>query len=92
MSDHITPILRALHWLPVRQKIVFKVLLLTFKALNKPQRQLLTVPRTRMKTAGDRAVARFAPKCGTIHPCMSEERTNYLTLNLCSNHTYLYKH
>ena len=82
-SDHITPILRALHWLPVRQRIVFKVLLLTFKALNNlapdyltllldtyvPQRQLrssdsslLTVPRTRMKTAGDRAFAHFAPK------------------------------
>ena len=30
--DHITPILRALHWLPVRQRIAFKVLLLTLKA------------------------------------------------------------
>ena len=32
--DHITPILRRLHWLPVRYRIIFKILLLTCKALN----------------------------------------------------------
>ena len=32
--DHITPILTELHWLPVRKRIQFKVLLLTFKALH----------------------------------------------------------
>ena len=31
--DHITPILINLHWLPVRYRINFKILLLTFKAL-----------------------------------------------------------
>ena len=31
---HITPILKALHWLPVKQRIKFKILLLTFKAMN----------------------------------------------------------
>ena len=31
---HITPILRDLHWLPIRASINFKVLLLTFKALH----------------------------------------------------------
>ena len=30
---HITPIMRDLHWLPIRARINFKVLLLTFKAL-----------------------------------------------------------
>ena len=33
-SDHITPILKSLHWLPIRQRISYKILLLTFKALN----------------------------------------------------------
>ena len=33
-SDHVTPILRELHWLPIAQRIVFKLLLLTFKVLN----------------------------------------------------------
>ena len=33
-SNHITPILKQLHWLPIRQRIHYKILLLTFKALN----------------------------------------------------------
>ena len=32
--DHITPVLVDLHWLPVKQRIDFKILLLTYKALN----------------------------------------------------------
>ena len=32
--DHITLILRPLHWLPVRYRIIFKILLRTYKALN----------------------------------------------------------
>ena len=32
--DHITPTLIQLHWLPVPQRIIFKLLLLTFKALH----------------------------------------------------------
>jgi len=78
--DHTTPILRAL---PVRHRIIVKVLLLTFKPLTnlapdyltllldtyKPQHQLrssdsslLTVPRTRLKMAGDRKFSHFAPR------------------------------
>ena len=32
--DSITPTLKKLHWLPVRERILFKTLLITFKALN----------------------------------------------------------
>ena len=32
--DHITPILKDLHWLPIKYRIQYKVLLITFKALN----------------------------------------------------------
>ena len=32
--DHITPVLKNLHWLPIRQRINYKILLLTYKALN----------------------------------------------------------
>ena len=32
--EHITPVLAALHWLPVSFRIQFKILLVTFKALN----------------------------------------------------------
>ena len=34
LSDHITRTLQQLHWLPVKQRIVLKVLTLTFKALS----------------------------------------------------------
>ena len=33
--DHITPVLRDLHWLPIQSRIVFKILLsLTYKIIN----------------------------------------------------------
>lgn len=32
--DHISPVLASLHWLPVKSRIEFKILLLTYKALN----------------------------------------------------------
>ena len=33
-TDHITPVLNKLHWLPVNDRIIFKLLLLTYKSLN----------------------------------------------------------
>lgn len=33
-TEHITPVLQALHWLPVEARIQFKILTLTFKALH----------------------------------------------------------
>ncbi len=32
--DHITPILQSLHWLPIKFRISYKIVLLTYKALN----------------------------------------------------------
>ena len=32
--EHVTPVLRSLHWLPVSARIDFKILLLVFKVLN----------------------------------------------------------
>ena len=34
MRDHISPILRSLHWLPVKQRIIFKTLTFVYKAMN----------------------------------------------------------
>ena len=33
-TDHITPVLKKLHWLPVNDRIIFKLLLLKYKSLN----------------------------------------------------------
>ena len=82
--DRITPLLKELHWLPVEQRIIFKILLVTFiKALNnlcpsyisdlletyKPARnlrssgrKLLVVPRSTLKSYGDRAFSVAAPR------------------------------
>ena len=56
-SDHITPILRDLHWLPVIARISFKVLLLTYKAMNGFAPSYLTsllipyIPRRNLRSA-----------------------------------------
>ena len=39
---HITPVLQNLHWLPVPQRIQFKILLLTHKALHNQAPSYLT--------------------------------------------------
>jgi len=32
--DHITPVLKALHWLPIKPRILFKLLLITYKCIH----------------------------------------------------------
>ena len=80
--DHITPVLASLHWLPVIQRIQFKMLILVFKSLNvaaplylsellsirastycsrSSSQLVLDVPRSRMKSRGDRAFCVAGP-------------------------------
>ena len=33
-NDHISPVLMELHWLPVEQRVEFKILLYTYKVVN----------------------------------------------------------
>ena len=55
--DLVTPLLIELHWLPVLQRIVFKILLYTFKALHGVTPTYLTelispyVPRRALRSA-----------------------------------------
>ena len=81
--DHITPVLRSLHWLPIIQRIKYKILLLSFKCLHnqapiylvelieqyRPSRALrsgsdglLTIPKSRTRSFGDRSFSRAAPR------------------------------
>ena len=41
--DHISPVLRELHWIPVEHRISYKILLLTYKALNGHAPQYLSI-------------------------------------------------
>ena len=48
--EHITPIIRSLHWLPLQQRIKFKIIMLTYKAFHKlapSYLSALTTPKTR---------------------------------------------
>ena len=74
---HITPVLASLHWLPVKARADFKVLLLTYNALHglaptylsdlvlpyipSQDAGLLIVPRISKQTAGGRAFSYRAP-------------------------------
>lgn len=73
--DHVTPLLQELHWLPVRQRIIFKILLLVFKfyhnsvplyiaqLLEKSKKDNFTLIVPRAYTPyGDRAFSTYAPR------------------------------
>ena len=81
--EHITPVLSSLHWLPVHLRVLFKVLLVTFKALyaggprylcdllirhqsarvlrSTSDPYLLHIPKSRLKTFGDKSFSVYAP-------------------------------
>ena len=79
--DHVSPLLHELHWLPIRQRIVFKILLFVFKfyqnvaptyimeSLSKSERgdHILKVPRTSTRY-GDRAFSNCAPRLWNALP------------------------
>ena len=55
-SDHITPVLHDLHWLKIRQRIHYKIISLTYTALQTGQpkylRNLLTLQTARSTRSG----------------------------------------
>lgn len=80
--DHISDTLKELHWLPIRQRISYKLALITYKCLHgvgpvylsellvrkthardlrSSKCSLLVVPRTALKSAGDRSFSAAAP-------------------------------
>jgi hypothetical protein len=95
--QHISPVLERLHWLPVSERIDYKVLTLTYKSLKglapgylaellqerRPTRNtrsssqlLLTEPRSRTVTYGDRAFSRAAPRLWNNLPQSLREATS----------------
>jgi len=53
-SEHMTPVLRDLHWLPVRQRITFKTAVLVYKCLHgmAPQYLQMFASRRQQSPAG----------------------------------------
>ena len=52
--DHITPTMRKLHWLPIESRIVYKTLLITFKAMNSCAPTYISELLVRRKNKGTR--------------------------------------
>ena len=50
-KEHVTPALKDLHWLPIKSRIIFKILLSTYKALNGLSPTYLTSPFNAYKPA-----------------------------------------
>ncbi|KAI2666880.1 Altered inheritance of mitochondria protein 11 [Labeo rohita] len=98
--DHITPILKSLHWLPIRFCISYKIALLTYKALNGLAPAYLTslLPRynpsrsLRSQNSGLLVVARIAKSTKELfHIWLPNSGTAFLvtfgvqTHSLCLN-------
>ena len=109
--DHVSHVRKKLHWLPIRERIHYKVAVITFNVLNgngpdylkellHPQKSvrslrsttsnLLDIPKTRLKTAGDRSFASTAPRIWNELPVKLRNCDNILTFKRDLK-TYLFK-
>lgn len=94
-QEHITPVLSLLHWLPVRYRIDFKILLFVSlygmapeylsdlikvhrpsRALRSADQLVLDVPRSLLKSRGDRAFAMAAPTLWNALPLSVRSATS----------------
>ena len=79
--DHITPILQHLHWLPIKGRIIFKIMLLTYRGVNgmaptyiermlipyKPQRSLRSSESGQLVIPHSRLKRRSCFRSGSTH-------------------------
>jgi len=70
-SEHITPVLRQLHWLPVRRRVEFKLAILVYKALHgltppylSDDCLLVAEVGRRQRSADARTCVNFIPRTG----------------------------
>ena len=98
--EHISPILRSLLWLPIPERIDFKLLLLTFKSLMmyRPTRTMRSVDKGHLvqadynlKTYGYRAFSHVAPKIWNSMP-VSLHTCCELSAFKSKIKTFLFKH
>ena len=60
LIDWYTPVLHTLHWLPVEQRIEYKLLLLAFKSVNNDGRSyLLYIPSRQLRSSSDTRLLRI---------------------------------
>ena len=109
--DHVTPLLKELHWLPIKYRIQFKLAILAFRhfentlppylsealniyessrTLRSSSEKLLKIPRTNLKSAGERAFSSSASKVWNSLP-VSLRNTPTLSLFKSRLKTHLFR-
>ena len=64
-SDYISPVLQTLHWLPVKQRIEYKLLLLAFESVNNDGPSYLIdplkfyIPSRQLRSSADSRLLHF---------------------------------
>ena len=96
--SHITPVLKNLHWLPVRQRIDYKIIFMVFKCLNGfapeylsdliapyvPARALRSADHHLLKLPGKTRLKTYGDRCFEV---VGPTLWNNLPLNLRMPHT-----
>ena len=92
---HITPVLHELHWLPIRQRLAYKILLLVFKALNGLTPKYITdmvqvyIPSRALRSTSTYRLKQVIPSTKTfrcpsleLHSCYPAPFTNFRRLQI----------
>ena len=73
---HISPVLRNLHWLPIRERIMFKILLITYKALHGSApayiSDLISISKNARLRSSSMLLLKHGPRVNTIYPMGTE--------------------
>ena len=82
--NHITPVLRELHWLRIHDRIIFKILLLTHKAVNNTAPEYLCdLIRLNVKSTTIRTRASFDPCLLCVPPISKTCANSFFERFLC---------
>ena len=82
--NHITPVLRELHWLRIHDRIILKILLLTHKAVNNTALEYLCdLIRLNVKSTTIRTRASFDPCLLCVPPLVKRVLIQSLIDLLC---------
>ena len=107
--DHVTHLLRNLHWLPIRYRIQYKIALITFKtqngngpeylaelslplqqnrAIRSSHKNMLKVPKTKLKYGGDRSFSVAAPRIWNSLPNNIKSHSEHLFKKALKTHLF----
>ena len=96
--DHARPLLKQLHWLPVQERIIFKIICLVFKCIHKnapsylinslpePDMNLLLRPLRTRSSYGDRAFSVSGPRYWNALPSNLKQISNFDTFKAQLKH------